>query len=327
MVPLAAGWRRPEWNQIAQELSVEVSGPEAPPAGALLGYCATDTSCAGYVIKPLTNSPFKRNRAACGYFVPSSYRVARMAVCDGGAARGNGGAGKAKRGVARVKGRAKRPPPRLFIDGYNLALDQGTGVATLCPQPLLRLGAARLRGRRALWHPADPGPRSPDPRDRLFRRAGGRTQAMGGSPAPRQSLGHRPLWRKGDAGADHREGHRHDLPGLVAAFRRDLERAAPLSAGPGLFPRFPRPLAGPGGQAPRPDALDLPGAGPHAPGAEHLHPARPGAAPPALHDPRPQAALLPDGPGHREAFRPTSSPCPRIRAGTSSTCSACRRSG
>jgi len=53
-----------------------------------------------------------------------------MAVCDRGVARGNGDAGEPKSGVDCVKGRAKRPPPRLFIDGYNLALDQGTGVAT-----------------------------------------------------------------------------------------------------------------------------------------------------------------------------------------------------
>src|SRR3954471_10557708 len=45
------------------------------------------------------------------------------------AARGNGDVAEAKSELDRVKGSAKRPP-RLFIDGYNLALDQGTGVAT-----------------------------------------------------------------------------------------------------------------------------------------------------------------------------------------------------
>src|SRR5918998_657244 len=50
----------------------------------------------------------------------------------------SGDGGTAASGVGRV---SKPPaPPRVFIDGYNLALDQGTGVATYARNLSFALG-------------------------------------------------------------------------------------------------------------------------------------------------------------------------------------------
>ena len=55
-----------------------------------------------------------------------------------GTDRGSGHGGT----VARGNGRVSKPlaRPRLFIDGYNLALDQGTGVATYARNLSFALG-------------------------------------------------------------------------------------------------------------------------------------------------------------------------------------------
>ena len=77
---------------------------------------------------------------------------------DAGTDRGSGHGGTAASG----NGRVSKPParPRLFIDGYNLALDQGTGVATYARNLSFALGrlgfgVGVLYGTRPT-HSADP---------------------------------------------------------------------------------------------------------------------------------------------------------------------------